>query len=432
MIGRWMLGRLAEHWQGPAINVLSNGRHHPLGTGEPQAEVVIHDPAVLARMIFRPSLAFGEAYMHGDVEVHGDLLKLLEGFYRTYPALAARQPMRTVEWVRRLPHPTGIRRAAANAQHHYDIGNGFYRLWLDPSLTYSCAYFTSDEDDITRAQRQKLELLCRKARLEAGQHILDIGCGWGSLLFHAVEEFGVHATGLTPAMQQTCHIHEQAAQRQLADRIEAVPHDWRQIVGQFDRIISVGMFEHVGREQYRAFFRKWRSMLAPGGLSILHTIGRMSAERGDPWINRYIFPGGYLPTLAQIAEGAAGAGLRVVDVENLAPHYARTLAHWAENYLAVWDKVVDMYDEIFARMWWLYLNGAQAAFRWGGLQLWQVVLCHQHEFPWPLDREVGPVRQPASWIGDQNPSLDTSIARINSSAMRRSDEVSMAECSDHH
>jgi len=389
MIGRWVLGHLAAVWHGPAVEVRLGGAGHRLGDGDPRVAVEIRDPVVLRRMAVSPSLGFGEAYMAGGVEVRGDLMDLLRGYYQTWPHLAARQPLRTIERVRRLPKPTGSRRAVRNARHHYDVGNEFYKLWLDPSLTYSCAYFTGEDDDIAAAQRQKLELLCRKARLEEGQRLLDIGCGWGSLLFHAAGRFGVQATGLTPALQQVDHVRYEADRRGLGDRVEARMGDWRALDGEFDRIISVGMFEHVGREQYRAFFRKWRSLLAEGGLSILHTIGRMKAERGDPWIGRYIFPGGYLPTLGQLADGAARADLRVVDVENLAPHYARTLARWSANYEAAWDEVVGMYDERFARMWRLYLKGAEAAFRWGGLQLWQVVLGREGEFPWPLDREVG-------------------------------------------
>ena len=389
MFERWILRKLGRAWQGPAVNVRMGEQEHRLGEGEARVTVQIHNPTVLRRMAMRPSLGFGEAYMHGEVEVAGDLMQLLEGYYRTWPVLATQQPMRTSEWLRHRFWPMGLKRAVANARHHYDVGNDFYRLWLDPSLTYSCAYFTSEDDDLATAQEQKLELLCRKARLKAGQRVLDIGCGWGSLLFHAAEQFDVRATGLTPAAQQVEAVRKAAERRGLSDRVTILPDDWRELAGQYDRIISVGMFEHVGRAQYRAFFKQWRSLLAKGGLSILHTIGRMSPQRGDPWIGRYIFPGGYLPTLGQITDSAARARLRVIDVENLAPHYARTLSRWSANFKAVWEQVVAMYDETFARMWWLYLQGAEAAFRWGGLELWQVVLSHEADFPWPLDREVG-------------------------------------------
>lgn len=397
MVGQRVLARLSAAWAGPGVEVRLNGRSHRLGADRPQVQVEIHDPSVLRRMLLRPSLGFGEAYMDGRLEVHGSLMRLLEGFYRTWPQLAARQPMRTLEWLGCLPRRTRRRRATANARHHYDIGNAFFKLWLDPSMTYSCAYFASDDDDIATAQRQKLELICRKARLWRGQRLLDIGCGWGSLLFHAAERFGVHATGLTPAVEQVRHIDRLAAGRGLGDRVRAICGEWRELDGTYDRIVSVGMFEHVGRPQHRAFLRRWRALLADDGLSLLHTIGRMRPQRGDPWIGRYIFPGGYLPTLGQLTDDAGRAELRVADVENLAPHYARTLDRWAARYRAAWDEVVDLYDEAFARMWWLYLNGAAAAFRWGGLQLWQIVLCHAHAFPVPLSREVGLLRSDSGW-----------------------------------
>lgn len=199
----------------------------------------------------------------------------------------------------------------------------------------------------------------------------------------------MHATGISPAREQVEHIRREADACGLADRVEVIPGDWRRLEGRYDRIVSVGMFEHVGREQYRAFFDKWQSLLTDDGLSVLHTIGRMQPQGCDAWIDRYIFPGGYLPSLGQVTRGAPRAHLRVVDVENLASHYARTLAAWAANYRQAYDQVVAMYDDRFARMWWLYLQGAEAGFRWGGLQLWQVVLCHEARFPWPLDREVG-------------------------------------------
>lgn len=385
--------RTLDHWQrqwrGPAVRVAGWGLDLILGEGAPQVELVVHRMPPVRRFWRGPSMVFGEAYMRGDVEVRGPLMDLLKGFYLTRPRVATRWYHWPIERVRGIPRATSVHQATANAQHHYDVGNAFYELWLDPSLTYSCAYFLREEDDLATAQVQKLELLCRKARLEQEQTLLDIGCGWGSLLFYAAGHFGVRATGVTPSAEQARHIEALAAKLGVADRVRVILGDWRKVAGRFDRVVSVGMFEHVGPKQYAVFFRKWHDLLAPGGLSLLHTIGRMSPLRTDPWIGKYIFPGGYLPTLGQIADRAGAAELRIVDVENLGQHYARTLDHWSRNFHAARDRVVKMYDEAFARMWWLYLQGAEAAFRWGKLQLWQVVLAGAQEpAPWPLDREV--------------------------------------------
>lgn len=382
------LNHIKLRWRGSAVRVAIEGHDLLLGDGEPHTEIVVHRPALLHRLWHSPSMALGEAYMRGDIDVRGPMIELLRDIYLTWPQMTWSWHNRVIERLRSLPRRISASRAVANARRHYDIGNDFYRLWLDPSLTYSCAYFLHDDDDLATAQQQKLELLCRKARLQSDQSLLDIGCGWGSLLFHAARHYGVHATGVTPAAEQARHIEAEAARQGLGDRVHVILGDWRQVHGRFDRIISVGMFEHVGLEQYAQFFHQWRELLAEGGLSILHTIGRMSPQCVDPWIDKYIFPGGYMPTLAQIAGTVAEADLRILDVENLHQHYAKTLAHWSARFAAVRDQVASMYDETFARKWWLYLQGSEAAFRWGELQLWQVVLARDAQAPWPLNREV--------------------------------------------
>jgi cyclopropane-fatty-acyl-phospholipid synthase len=389
MFTRRTLDQWRRQWRGPAVRLTGRGLDLILGEGTPQVELVVHRLPSMSRFWQGPSMVFGEAYMRGDVEVRGPLMDLLKGFHLTRPRVPTSWHHRAIERFRGIPRPASVSQATANARHHYDVGNAFYELWLDPSLTYSCAYFLREEDGLAAAQVQKLELLCRKVRLEQDQTLLDIGCGWGSLLFYAAEHHGVRATGVTPSAEQTRHIEARAAKLGVTDRVQVIQGDWRKVQGRFDRVVSVGMFEHVGPKQYAVFFRKWRDLLAPGGLSLLHTIGRMSPLRMDPWIVKYIFPGGYLPTLGQIADHAGAAELRIVDVENLGQHYARTLDHWSRNFHTARDRVVKMYDEVFARMWWLYLQGAEAAFHWGNLQLWQVVLARSQEpAPWPLDREV--------------------------------------------
>ena len=386
-----ILTKLQSRWQGPAIEIVIKGKGYQLGQGVAKTKLIIHNPAVLRRLPISPSLAFGEAYMSGDIEIQGSLLDILEGFHTSkgfFPP-AARAMSELVGNLR-----ISRKSATHNAQHHYDISNDFYALWLGKERVYSCAYFLNENDDIDSAQKQKLELLCRKARLQPGNTLLDIGCGWGGLMFHAVKNYGVTATGITPANEQANFIEAKAKQEGLQDKIKVIRGDWRQLEGKYDRIISVGMFEHVGKRQYAAFFKKWRELLADDGVSLLHTIGRMSPMGGDPWINKYIFPGGYLPSPDQMTLPIAKQGMLVTDVENLWHHYDLTLQRWLANFENHLPEVRDMFDEKFIRMWRLYLAGSMASFRWGKIHLWQMVMLPSKTSPWPLNREVNVSSQP--------------------------------------
>lgn len=373
-----------KHWHGPALTVEIAGKEITLGQGKPKTRVVVKDSKLLAKILRSPSLAFGEGYMKGDIVIQGELEDVLAGFYKTSQKLET-------SWLHRikklfLPAKISVKEAMANAQHHYDVGNEFYKLWLDPLLVYSCAVFLHDSDTLAKAQEQKLDLLCRKVNLQRGQKLLDIGCGWGGLLFHAAEKYGAQVTGITPAEEQAAHIRSEIQKRGLGQRVTVIAGDWRTLQGQYDRIISVGMFEHVGQAQYEEFFTVWNKLLASGGMSLLHTIGRMKEERTDPWIRKYIFPGGFLPTLAEVSDIIGNQGMIISDVENLWQHYAKTLAHWSQNFLASRDKVVAMYGEEFARMWHLYLEGSRAGFLYGSMQLWQIVILKGKSSPWPLNR----------------------------------------------
>lgn len=382
---RPLLTYLARHWRGPAVAVeVAGQRPLMLGSGEPQATVIIRHPRGLRR-IASLSLLFGEAYMDGGIEVHGDLQKLLQGFYETSERLKAAPLRRLAARLRTMaPRRISVSAATRHARHHYDVGNDFFSLWLDPSLTYSCAYFARPNDDLLTAQRQKLDLICRKAALGSGQRLLDVGCGWGSLLWHAAENYGVRATGVTPTHEQARFIADEAKRRGLSDQVSVIDGDWRHVKGTYDRVVSVGMFEHVGTAQYRQFFQRWHDLLTPDGMGVLHTIGRLTPGQGDPWIRRYVFPGGELPALAEISSAAGAAGLRTADVENLWRHYVLTLQHWSANFSRARERVVARYGERFARMWWLYLQAAEASFRWGGLQLWQVIFLRE-QARWPLN-----------------------------------------------
>lgn len=372
-----------KHWHGPALTIEIAGKEIVLGQGQPTTRVVVKDPRILVKILRSPSLAFGEGYMKGDIVIEGELEDVLAGFYQTSKKLQT-------TWLTRvknlLPDKISVKQAMANAQHHYDVGNEFYKLWLDPRMVYSCAVFLQESDTLAKAQEQKLDLLCRKVNLQRGQTLLDIGCGWGGLLFHAAEKYGAIVTGITPAKEQAAHIRAEIQKRGLEKQVTVIEGDWRTLEGHYDRIISVGMFEHVGQAQYEEFFAVWNTLLAPGGVSLLHTIGRMKEERTDPWVRTYIFPGGFLPTLAEVSAIIGSQGMVITDVENLWQHYAKTLKHWSQNFLAARDQVVAMHGEEFARMWYLYLEGSRAGFLYGSMQLWQIVILKDKSSPWPLNR----------------------------------------------
>lgn len=384
--------RLQKVWQGPAITVHMNGMSETLGTGEPQATVTIKNSSVLRRAALNPSLGFGEAYMEGDVVIDGNMLALLQGFYQTGDALGNKSVIKMIQAFSKLfPRKIGQQDAIENARHHYDVGNDFYKLWLDRSLAYTCAYYANANDSLEIAQKQKFDLVCKKARLQPGQSIIDLGCGWGGLIFHAVENFGVTATGVVAAKEQAAYIEGEAARRGLQDKVKVQCTDWRDATGRYDRVVSVGMMEHVGFKQYPEFYQLINKLLKDDGIAFVHSIGRSYPHpvSADPWISKYIFPGHYVPALEHMVHYPAAAGLHIVDVENIWQHYTKTLTHWAENYAKHREQIIKMYDAKFDRMWWLYLMGSIAAFKWGSLELYQTVMTKNKQVKWPLQREVG-------------------------------------------
>jgi len=381
-----------DRWKGKAVQVrFWDGREVSAGQPPPIATVEIREPSVLRGLLRSPSLGFGRAYADGRLEVVGDLQAFLQAAHASLGWSSGKPPGVWTRLLQGLLTPrTSPAQAEANARFHYDTGNDFFRLWLDPGMSYSCAYYRTEEDDLAAAQTRKLELICRKLELAPGQTLLDVGCGWGALLFYAAERYGVRGVGITPSREQAAHVEAEAARRGLADRVTLEVSDWRQVRGRFDRVVSVGMYEHVGRRQGRQFFRRWRELLAPDGLSLLHTIGAMNGLPPDPWVAENIFPGGYLPALAELAQHAAAAELVIADVENLWRHYALTLAAWAKNFAAARDTILNLTDERFVRTWWLWLHTAQAAFSAGRLLLWQLLLTPGKSAGQPLTR--------AAWV----------------------------------
>jgi cyclopropane-fatty-acyl-phospholipid synthase len=272
--------------------------------------------------------------------------------------------------------PILIQNSRQNVQHHYDLGNDFYQQFLDPTMTYSCGYQLQKTDSLEQMQRQKYELTCRKLALQPGESLIDIGCGWGGMLIYAAEHYGISGTGVTLSEPQARLARERIEQRGLSDRLKVVIADYREVQGQYDKFVSIGMFEHVGKGNFSTFMQKASDLLTANGIGLLHTIVTQSNERNGAWVDKYIFPGGYAPQLHELTQELWVAKLSVAHYENLKPHYAETLKRWAENFTNNRTTITSLdprYDERFLRMWYLYLQSFEASFRYGGLHVYQLL-----------------------------------------------------------
>jgi cyclopropane-fatty-acyl-phospholipid synthase len=360
------------------------------GKGPSEFTLILKNKAVVDRILGDPIVRLPEAYTSGDIEIEGELQRFVRvGFLAESMLPKLSIASKAILAAIAISQRNGLGRSRQNVAHHYDLGNDFFKLWLDPQKVYSCAYFLRQDDDIERAQQQKLEHLCAKLRLEPGHRLLDIGCGWGALAIHAARTRGAQVVGVTLSEEQFREARARVAELGLEDRVEIRMQDYREVseVGGFDKVVSVGMFEHVGREYLLDYLRKTARLLKPGGSGVLHTIGRMFEGPVNPWIRKHIFPGSYLPSLGQISDGMAKCDLNVVDVENLRMHYAQTLDRWAATFEKQVDQVRRMFDEQFVRMWRMYLHSSAGAFRYGSLNLWQVVFTKGLVNDLPLTRE---------------------------------------------
>jgi cyclopropane-fatty-acyl-phospholipid synthase len=329
-----------------------------------------------------PDSRVGEAYREGRLEVEGDLARVLREVYR---ALGARASHRRRFWSR----PNSRRTSRDNVHHHYDLGNDFYRLWLDEQLLYTCAYFPDPETPLEQAQIEKMDRVCRKLWLRPGESVVEAGSGWGSFALHMARRFGVRVRAYNVSREQIRYARQQAERSGLGDRVEFVEDDYRAIGGRYDAFVSLGMLEHVGPEAYPALAAVIdRALPQRGGRGLLHFIGRDEPGELNAWIRRRIFPGAYPPTLSEAVEGTLRPGrFSVLDVENLRLHYARTLSHWFQRFDRSSDRVTRLFDEAFTRTWRLYLAGSQAAFETGTLQLFQVSFARATDpaIPWSRD-----------------------------------------------
>jgi cyclopropane-fatty-acyl-phospholipid synthase len=369
------------------------GRWHRLGDGqEPRAVIRLHDRSLHHRLAINPYLYSGEAYMDGTLTVEeGSLYDYLAICTANAERVAAHPLSRAVDGAQRLlrhlhqynPAP----RARANVAHHYDLSDTLYGLFLDADRQYSCAYFTHDHDDLDQAQRDKKRHLAAKLLLRPGVRVLDIGSGWGGLALYLAEAGAAEVVGITLSEEQLKVSRERAARAGLAERVHFELRDYRAVEGRFDRIVSVGMFEHVGVAHYREYFGAVRDLLTEDGVALVHSIGRAHGPSStDPWIRKYIFPGGYSPALSEVLPVVERLGLWATDIELLRLHYAQTLRLWRRRFAANRARIAELYDERFCRMWEFYLVGSELAFRRMGHMVFQLQLAKRQDAV-PLTRD---------------------------------------------
>lgn len=379
-LDRWALERIQRTVRTAPIRfLLWDGFELPAGTSGPAvATIVFRTRAALFGWLRNPELNFGETYMSGAVEIRGELTRLLDEIYLAWSASTSRSG---ALWQKANDALT----ARENVHHHYDLGNEFYRLWLDRELVYTCAYFPTPESTLEDAQIAKMDLVCRKLRLAAGERVLEAGCGWGSLALFMAQRYGVSVRAFNLSAEQMDYAKRRAREEGLADRVEFIEDDYRNVSGRYDAFVSIGMLEHVGLPDYPTLGRVIDRSLVPNGRGLLHFIGRNRPAPLNAWIRKRIFPGAYPPTLREVFERVLEPHtLSVLDVENLRLHYAKTLDHWLQRFDDASEEIDRMFDESFTRAWRLYLAGSRASFVTGWMQLFQVLFVRggSNAIPW--------------------------------------------------
>lgn len=377
----YYLGHFDKH----CFNVQIHGEEYTIGEGKPEFTLIIHKDIPKKALLESTELALGEAYMRGDIEVKGDLFHMLCTLLEQADRFSLdRNSLRNILYMSEKKQDQ-----AKEVSSHYDLGNDFYKLWLDPTMSYSCAYFKSDKDTLEQAQRNKVDYILQKLYLKPGMTLLDIGCGWGFLLLEAAKKYGVKGYGCTLSKEQWKKSQERIQALGLEGQVTIELTDYRDLEAkdlQFDRVVSVGMMEHVGRSNYSTYMETVNHLLKQGGIFLLHTITGHDEVVSDPWIRKYIFPGGTLPSLRELIHHAYDADFRVLDVESLRRHYCRTLLCWYKNFCKVHEQVARWKDPSFVRMWDLYLCGCAAAFQIGYIDIHQVLMTKGNNNSLPMTR----------------------------------------------
>ncbi len=377
--------------QGTLDVTMPDGRRRRYGSGGPGVGLRLTDPALPRRLVLSPDLALGEGYMDGTVEIEGDdlhgLLGLALSNIAAAPANWRDRAVTTGARLRPFDRLNPAERARRNVAHHYDLSERLYRLFLDEDMQYSCAYFRDPAMSLEEAQSAKKAHIAAKLLIEPEMRVLDIGCGWGGMALSLARDHGARVLGVTLSEEQHRVATERARQAGLSDRVEFRLIDYRAVTGRFDRIVSVGMFEHVGVPHYRRYFRTVHDLLAPDGVALIHTIGRAAPPGAtSPWITRYIFPGGYCPSLSEMMAAVEDERLYETDVEVWRLHYAMTLRHWHDRFVASIDEARALYDDRFCRMWRYYLVASEQTFRLNRQCVFQVQMAHRQEAV-PLTRD---------------------------------------------
>ncbi|KRN90568.1 SAM-dependent methyltransferase [Ligilactobacillus ceti] len=348
-----------------------NGKTEVYGEGVPEVKVKFNKDISLKDLRKNASITLGEAYMDGDIEVEGSLQKLIKAAYDAHDSFLYNKHLK--HFLPKQDH--SVQESQNDVQSHYDIGNDFYKLWLDPTMTYSCAYFEKENDSLEKAQINKVHHILHKLDSHPGQTLLDIGCGWGTLMLTAAQDYGLSVVGVTLSQEQYDFVSKRIKELGLEGKAEVYLLDYRKLDHvPFDYITSVGMFEHVGQEGLAEYFQRISQYLKPEGVALIHGITRQQGGAYNGWINKYIFPGGYVPGMNENLTHIIHAGMQVADLEMLRRHYQKTLEIWDSNFKAVLPEVQKIHDERFIRMWDLYLQACAASFEAGNIDVMQFLL----------------------------------------------------------
>ena len=392
---RWMVRKiLASIGNVPFEFMLGRNLRVSPGDTTPMGKLKFQNWRALFALMLDPELGFGEGYMAGKIDVDGDLVQMLEAVYRGMAK--ANRPSYYGELVSKwmeLWQNNSLRGSRHNIHAHYDLGNDFYKLWLDEQMVYTCAYFPTPNASLEEAQTAKMDHICRKLRLQRGETVAEAGCGWGAMALHMARHYGVNVTAFNISREQISYARRRAAAEGLTDRVDFIEDDYRNISGRFDVFLSVGMLEHVGKRHYPEFSSVVRRAIGDSGRGLLHFIGRNSPAPFSRWIRKRVFPGAYAPSLREALTILEQDDYSPLDVENLRLHYAKTIEHWLHRFEQSSEEIASMYDDAFVRAWRLYLAGSQVGFLTGTLQLFQVVFAGQacRWMPWTRADLYNPV-----------------------------------------